>query len=95
MKKVCELELNRPYLIEGLMTSTTKYGTKVTADLEGNLYCYLPCRVSRDLLANDEQQLKTFQQQLLESAVTLKCIEGRWNPIEFGPPVEQGHNNEQ
>ena len=94
MKRVSELELNRPYLIEGLVRATTKYGTKVTADLEGNIYCYLPCRVSRDLLANEEQQLRIFQQQLQDTTVTLKRIDGRWNPIEFGFPVpDEAQNN--
>ena len=94
LKRVSELEVDRPHLIAGLVKATTKYGTKVTADLEGNIYCYLPCRISRDLLANDEEQLKIFQQQLLETAVTLKRMEGRWNPIEFGfPAPDQAANN--
>ena len=87
MKRVSELELNQPYSIEGLVKATTKYGTKVTVDLEGNIYCYLPCRIFRDLLANDEEQLKIFQQQLLESSVRLKRLEGRLTPIKFGFPV--------
>ena len=87
LKRVSELELNQPYLIEGLVKATTKYGTKVTVDLEGNIYCYLPCRISRDLLANDEEQLKIFQQQLLETAVTFERMEGHWNTIEFRFPV--------
>lgn len=83
LKKISELELNHPYLIERVLKVTTKYGPKVTADLEGNVFCYLPCRVSKELLDNDEKQLKAFQEGLISHIVTVQRIEGRWNPIRF------------
>ena len=83
LKKISELELNCPYSIERVVKVTTKYGPKVTANLEGSEDCYLPCRVSNELLANDEEQLKTFQDRLKTHFVTVQRIEGRWNPILF------------
>lgn len=83
LKKISELQINRLYIIEGLRKITTKFGEKVIVELEDHVYCYLPARVSKELLANDEAVFKDFQTRLETTSVSLRRLDGPYNPIEF------------
>lgn len=83
LKKISELQINRLYIIEGLRKITTKFGEKVIVEIEDHVYCYLPARVSKELLANDEAAFKDFQARLETTSVSLRRLEGSYNPIEF------------
>ena len=61
LKKISELQIDHLYIIEGIRKTTTKYGDKVVVELEGHIYCYLPARVSKELLTNDDAAFKDFQ----------------------------------
>lgn len=85
MKRISELELHRQYAIEGIQKTTTKYGDKVTVCLEGNIYSYLPAKLSDAMLKDDEAGLKEFREELAVSTIKLRRLEprGRYNPVEF------------
>lgn len=85
LKKISELELNRLYIIEEIRQITTKYGEKVTVSLEGDIYCYLPAKLSTALLEKEEEGMKEIQQELTQSVVYLRRLEGRGraNAVEF------------
>lgn len=53
LKKISDLEINRCYIVEAVKKVVTKYGEKIIVELENNIYCYLPARVSKELLANN------------------------------------------
>lgn len=83
---ISELNLDKQYAIENIRkVKTTEYGEKVVVDLEGDIFSYLPRRISLDLLANDEKGLKQFQEQLEFSNILFRRLpgRGRWNPVEF------------
>ena len=85
MKRVSELEMDRVYRIEDVRKSTTKYGDKVIACLEGNIYSYLPAKLSEALLAEDEIGLIELGDEVRNTLVGLRCLppRGRMNPVEF------------
>lgn len=83
---IAELDLDRRYQICDIRkVRTREYGEKVVVDLEGDIFSYLPNRLSVDLLQNNEAELKKFQQQLETATVFLYRLpgKGRWHPIEF------------
>lgn len=83
---IAELDLDRKYQICDIRkVRTREYGEKVVVDLEGDIFSYLPNRLSVDLLQNNEAELKKFQQQLETATVFLYRLpgKGRWHPIEF------------
>ena len=82
--KIADLDPEKPYTIEKILKVTTKkYGEKVIVELEGNLVCYLPARVSKDLLADEEHGLNKFVEQLEVLVVKIKLLEVLWHPLEF------------
>lgn len=81
--KISDLVIGKIYVVEDMRKIKTQYGEKIIVDLENNLYCYLPARVSRALLLNDEEGLKNFQLQMKKITYGLKKLEGEYNPIEF------------
>ena len=83
VKKISELDLDRLYSIEGIRKSTTKYGDKVVVNLEGNIMCYLPARVSKELLSDEEAGLVDFEALLQSTSVSLRRLDGPYNSIEF------------
>lgn len=83
VKKISELVLNQLYSIQNIRKATTRYGEKVIVDIEDDVYCYLPARVGKELLADGEEGLREFLSQLEVSEVCIRRIEGRFNPIEF------------
>ena len=85
MKRISELEINKAYVIENIHQVTTKYCSKVTVALEGNIYRYLPARLSDALLKDNEAGLTEIREELAVSTVKLRRLEprGRYNPVEF------------
>lgn len=81
--KISELVEDRLYSIEDIRKINTQFGEKVIVDLESNTYCYLPARVSKALLQNNEEQLMHFQKELKKSPYSLRKLEGDFTPIEF------------
>lgn len=82
-KPISELVVNQAYVIEAIKRVTMKYGDKVVIDLQDNAYCYLPARICKELLRNDQQGLIEFGEQLEVSNVSIKRLSGRSNPVEF------------
>lgn len=83
---IAELVQDQQYAIENIRkVQTLQYGEKLVVDLEGYIYSYLPLRICLDLLANDGEGLKQFQDQLEISNVFLRRLKGRgrWHPVEF------------
>lgn len=80
---ISELVVNQAYAIEDIRKAVTKFGDKVIVDLQDNIYCNLPARVSKDLLKNDEQGLKEFKEKVEVSNMSIRRLQGRWNPVEF------------
>lgn len=89
LKKCSELEVGKLYLIEDIRKTTTKYGDKVTVNLEGDIYCYLPVKLSEALLDNDQAGLLGMQAELQTGPINLRRFEarGRLIPVEFVPDV--------
>lgn len=83
VKALSELELDQLYLIENIRKANTKFGEKIIVDLENKIYCYLPARVGKELLANNEEGLIEFKEQLEVSNISMRRLKGRWNPVEF------------
>ena len=83
LRKISDLDLEVDYNIENIRKVATKYGEKVVVDLEENSCCYLPHRVSNELLSEDERGFQGFKEQLKESTVKLRRLDGQWNPIRF------------
>lgn len=84
LKKISELTVGQCYVIDAVRKVVTKYGEKVIVELENNIICYLPARVSKELLANNETALIDFQAQLNEGSISLRRLDGgNYNPIEF------------
>lgn len=85
IKKISELELHQPYVIEEIREIMTKYGQKVTVSLEGDIYCYLPAKLSHALLQNEAGGLKEIQQEMAKNIIHLRRLEGRGraNAVEF------------
>lgn len=71
-------------------------------DFEGGAYSYLPLRISKDLLAGNEEGLKEFQEQLEISIVSMHRLKprGTFHPMEFlitlpdDPEQENSENND-
>ena len=82
-KALSDLVLDQLYVIENIRKANTKFGAKVIVDLKDNFYCYLPARVSKELLSQDEAGLNEFKEQLECSEVSIRRLKGRYNPIEF------------
>lgn len=89
LKKVSDLEINRTYLLQCIHKTITKYGNKITVGLEGDIYCYLPAKLSEALLANDEAGLQEVKEEQEKGTVGLRRLpqRGRFNPVEFVPLI--------
>lgn len=61
LKRIAELEVNVLYSIEAIRKVETKYDDKVVVNLNNDIFCYLPCRVSEDLLDNDVLDSLSFK----------------------------------
>lgn len=83
LKRIPELSLQSDYSIENIKKVKTKFGDKVIVELEQDVYCYLPSRVSTQLLSNGEQGLNEFKEQLTVSTIKMRRLDGSWNPVEF------------
>lgn len=70
---ITDLVQDQLYVIQNIRkVKTTNWGEKIVVDLEGDKYSYLPVRISKDLLANNEEGLKEFQDQLEVSTVSIR-----------------------
>lgn len=89
LKKISDLELGRTYLVEGIQKTTTKYGLRITVGLEGNIYCYLPAKLSEALLAQEDAGLLEVKAESERGGVGLQRLpqRGRFNPVEFVPII--------
>lgn len=89
LKRISELAMDRLYRIEGVHKTTTKYGEKITVNLEGKIFCYLPAKLSEALLSEQEVGLRELQSELKIGPVNLRRLEprGRSNPVEFVPDI--------
>lgn len=85
LRRIADLEINALYPIEAIRKVGTKYGDKVIVDLKNDIFCYLPCRVSKDLWENVAARLIEFKNALLNTKISLRPLEGRYSPIEFVP----------
>lgn len=85
LKKISDLELGQLYVIREIRKTMTKYGEKVTVSLDGDVYCYLPAKLSHALLQNQEEGMKEIQQELAQGVLHLRRLEGRGraNAVEF------------
>lgn len=85
LKKISELEIGQLYIIEDIKKYITKYGDKVAVNLEGNIYAYLPAKLSDALLKNEEAGVKEVQEELTKTGMYLRRLEshGRSNAVEF------------
>lgn len=94
LKRVSDLQFNQIYLIEGVNKTNTKYGEKVTINLEGNIYCYLPVKVSEELLADEGSSLNELQENIQRFSIGIRRLEprGRYNPIEFIMPQPENRD---
>ena len=93
---MAELDKDKQYVILAIRKVKTRdYGEKLVVDLEGKIFSYLPGRLSVDLLANNEEGLKRFQEQLTFSQVLMKRLQGRgrWQPVEFIIVSPDDHSN--
>lgn len=82
--KISDLEINHPYVIENMRKIKTQFGVKVIVELESDIYCYLPSRVSKALLENEEEGLTEFKERLTLAPTYLRRTkEADYNPIEF------------
>lgn len=82
-KALKELVPDQLYEIENIRKANTKFGEKVIVDLKDDIYCYLPERVSKQLLFEDEAGFVEFKEQLKRSEISIRRLKGRWNPVEF------------
>lgn len=86
VRKISDMEVNHLYAIEDIKDVTTTFGRRVILNLENDEFCYLPTRVSKAMLKNDEAGLKEFQERLEVANVSIRCLPGRlgrsW-PINF------------
>lgn len=82
-KLISELVVNQAYMVEDIRKVTTKYGDRVIIDLQDEVYCYLPTRISKELLGNDQQGLTEFSAQLEVSKMSMKSLPGRSSHVEF------------
>lgn len=82
-KTISDLQVDQLYMIENIRKCNTKFGEKVVVDLENQIYCYLSSRVSKELLSNDEEGFTEFKKQLEVSNISMRRLQGRWNPVEF------------
>lgn len=86
VRKIADMVVNHLYAIEGIKSVTTTYGQKVVLDLENEEFCYLPVRVSKMMLEDDEAELKEFQERLEVANISIRRLPGKlgrsW-PIEF------------
>lgn len=57
LKKIADLDFGQLYMIEEIKKVHTKYGDKVVVDLYENICCYLPSRLSKYLLQDEEAAL--------------------------------------
>lgn len=89
LKSCSELEVGRLYRIENIRKTTTKYGDRVTVNLEGNIFCYLPAKLSEALLENDQAGVIGMQAELQNGPINLRRFEarGRLIPVEFVPDL--------
>ena len=96
LKKISELEIDRTYVLQSIQRTATKYGDKITVGLQGNIYCYLPAKLSDSLLANDEAGLQEIRKEQEKLSVGSRRLpqRGRFNPVEFVPLVVEMPNFE-
>ena len=83
LTKISDLEIDQAYVIENIKKIKTQYGDKVIVELASNIYCYLPSRVSKAFLENEEEDLIEFQERLTLTPISLRRLKGEYNPIEF------------
>lgn len=93
LKKLSELNLNEPYEIFQVKQVTTRFGQKVIAELNDNIVCYLPARVSNELLSSNERGLEEFKEELKISKVYMKILEGPYTPVEFSKEKPKKNKN--
>ena len=83
LNKISELSLLHDYVIENIRKVNTKFGRNVIVELEGDIYCYLPSRVSTQLLSNGEQGLIEFKEHFMTSTIKMRRLDGPWNIVKF------------
>lgn len=87
LKKLSELEMKKEYTVTGMRTSQTKWGTRITVDLDGEFTCFLP---SRFVQAFEEQQA-LFQQMTVaagEKKLRMIYYGSKYNHLEFKEATE-------
>lgn len=92
IRKIADLVVDQPYVIEAVRKVATVYGDKIVLDLANNEYLYLPARLNTLMLKDEEAWYNEFQQNLTtgsKSIVRLPGKLGRSWPIQFiNTPVD-------
>jgi hypothetical protein len=81
-KKLSELEVSKNYQITSIRKVQTKYGPRITVDLENINTVFLPARMAKML--NDDDDL--FEKMVLasdENQLHLRYLGGQYNQMEF------------
>lgn len=82
VKKLSELVIEKEYIITKMKTSQTKWGARVTVDLQNEFTCFLPSRFAEAFEKDD----KLFQQMITcasEQRLTMVYYGTKFNHIEF------------
>lgn len=82
VKKLMELEIEKEYTITKMKTSQTKWGPRITVDLENEFTCFLPSRFVQAFAENDT----LFQQMVTavsENKLRMLYYGSKYNHLEF------------
>lgn len=80
-KRVPDLEENRLYTVEDLRIHNTRYGKKCVIDLDGDIFVYLPAKLSKRLVEDYDKEFVGFLNRV-KKGLNVMRIPGEAN-IEF------------
>lgn len=81
-KKMSDLEVGQEYQITDVRTAKTKFGQRVIAELNGEFSVFLPARVAKAFL-KDEQSLEKMIELSGAEKLFMTYLGGPYNAVTF------------
>lgn len=81
-QKISELQAMADYQITGMRKCKTKFGERVTVDVDGEVTVFLPARIAKTL-NEDNDMFQTMLTACEEKRLQMRYLGGSYNQVEF------------
>lgn len=82
VKKLCELKTDRDYKITNIKNVNTKWGSRITIDVENEFTCFLPSRFVK-AFEEDEEMFRQMNASAQSGALLMQYLGTKYNNVQF------------